>query len=162
MKSICLYFQVHQPFRLRTYRFFDIGVDHYYFDDYQNKSIVKRIAEKCYLPANELLLQLIKSQGKNFKVAFSISGTALEQFERYTPEVIESFKKLAKTGNVEFLAETYSHSLTGLGHPDAFKTQVERHVAKIETLFGKKPTVFRNTELIFSNDIAGLVVDSFR
>ena len=157
MKSICLYFQVHQPFRLRTYRFFDIGVDHYYFDDYQNKSIVKRIAEKCYLPANEMLLQLIKSQGKNFKVAFSISGTALEQFERYTPEVIESFKKLAKTGNVEFLAETYSHSLTGLGHPEAFKTQVERHVGKIQALFGKKPAVFRNTELIYSNDIAGQV-----
>lgn len=157
MKSICLYFQVHQPFRLRTYRFFDIGVDHYYFDDYQNKSIVKRIAEKCYLPANEMLLQLIKSQGKNFKVAFSISGTALEQFERYTPEVIDSFKKLAKTGNVEFLAETYSHSLTGLGQPEAFKNQVERHVAKIQTLFGKRPTVFRNTELIYSNDIAGQV-----
>lgn len=157
MKSICLYFQVHQPFRLRTYRFFDIGVDHYYFDDYQNKSIVKRIAEKCYLPANEMLLQLIKSQGKNFKVAFSISGTALEQFERYTPEVIDSFKKLAKTGNVEFLAETYSHSLTGLGHPEAFKNQVERHVEKIQALFGKKPTVFRNTELIYSNDIAGQV-----
>lgn len=157
MKSICLYFQVHQPFRLRTYRFFDIGNDHYYYDDYQNKAIVKRIAEKCYLPANAVMLSLIKEYGTAFQVTFSITGTALEQFEKYTPEVIDSFKKLAKTGSIEFLAETYSHSLAGLHHPEEFRRQVEKHSNKIEKLFGQKPKAFRNTELVFSNYIASQV-----
>ncbi len=157
MKSLCLYFQIHQPFRLRTYRFFDIGSDHYYYDDYQNKHIVRRIANNCYLPANEVLLSLIKEFGAKFKVSFSISGTALEQFQKYSPDVIESFKKLAKTGNVEFLAETYSHSLAATLNPGEFKRQVEEHSQAVEKLFGYKTTAFRNTELIYSNDIAGMV-----
>lgn len=159
MRSISLYFQVHQPFRLRTYRFFDIGADHYYYDDYQNKRIVRRIAANCYLPANEVLLGLINDYGSAFKVTFSISGSAIEQFKKYTPEVIESFRRLAKTGNVEFLAETYSHSLSGLNDPAEFRRQVEEHSATIKELFGVTPTVFRNTELVYSNSIAGQVLD---
>jgi alpha-amylase len=159
MRSICLYFQVHQPFRLRTYRFFDIGADHYYYDDYQNKRIVRRIASDCYLPANEVLLGLINEYGSAFKVTFSISGTALEQFKKYAPEVIESFKRLAKTGNVEFLAETYSHSLVGLNNPGEFKRQVQEHSAAIKEYFGVTPTAFRNTELVYSNSIAGQVLE---
>jgi alpha-amylase len=159
MRSICLYFQVHQPFRLRTYRFFDIGADHYYYDDYQNKRIARRIASDCYLPANEVLLGLINEYGSAFKVTFSISGTALDQFKKYTPEVIESFKRLAKTGNVEFLAETYSHSMAALIDPAEFKRQVKEHDAAIKHLFGYTPTAFRNTELVYSNSIAGQVLE---
>ena len=159
MKSICLYFQIHQPFRLRTYRFFDIGSDHYYYDDYTNRHIVRRIAANCYLPANQVLLNLIREYGSKFKVSFSISGTALEQFLEYTPEVIDSYKKLAKTGNVEFLGETYSHSLASIMSPEEFKRQVQTHSKIIGELFGRKPTTFRNTELIYSNDIAGQVLD---
>jgi alpha-amylase len=159
MRSICLYFQVHQPFRLRTYRFFDIGADHYYYDDYQNKRIVRRIANECYLPANEILLGLINEFGSAFKVTFSISGTAIEQLKKYSPEVIDSFKRLAKTGNVEFLAETYSHSLVGLNDPAEFKRQVKEHDASIKELFGVSPTAFRNTELVYSNNIAGQVLE---
>ena len=159
MRSICLYFQVHQPFRLRTYRFFDIGADHYYYDDYQNKRIARRIASDCYLPANEVLLGLINEYGSAFKVTFSISGTAIEQFKKYSPEVIESFKRLAKTGNVEFLAETYSHSMAGLIDPAEFKRQVKEHDAAIKDLFGYTPTAFRNTELVYSNSIAGQVLE---
>jgi alpha-amylase len=159
MRSVCLYFQVHQPFRLRTYRFFDIGTDHYYYDDYQNKRIVRRIAAECYLPANEVLLGLINEFGSAFKVTFSISGTAIDQFKKYAPDVIESFKRLAKTGNVEFLAETYSHSLVALNDPAEFKRQVREHDAAIKELFGATPTAFRNTELIYSNSIAGQVLE---
>lgn len=159
MRSICLYFQVHQPFRLRTYRFFDIGADHYYYDDFQNKRIVRRIAAECYLPANEVLLALMNEFGSAFKVSFSISGSAIEQFKKYAPEVIESFKRLARTGNVEFLAETYAHSLSGLIDPAEFKRQVQEHSDTIKELFGKTPTAFRNTELVFSNSIAGQVLE---
>jgi alpha-amylase len=159
MKSLCLYFQIHQPFRLRTYRFFDIGADHYYYDDYLNKHIAKRIANNCYLPANQVLLKLFKEFGSAVKVAFSISGTAIEQFQKYTPEVIESFKKLAATGNVEFLGETYSHSLASITNPQEFRRQVKEHSDVIEQLFGTRPKTFRNTELIYSNDIAGMVLE---
>ncbi|MCB0806155.1 MAG: polysaccharide deacetylase family protein [Bacteroidales bacterium] len=159
MRSICFYFQVHQPMRLKTYRFFDMGVDHYYYDDFQNRSITKRIAEKCYLPANELMLRLIKKHGKDFNIAFSISGLALEQFEMYAPEVLDSFKKLAATGNVEFLAETYAHSLASLKSPEEFKRQVKQHSLKIEELFGQKPVTFRNTELIYSDAIGEMVAE---
>lgn len=157
MKTICFYFQIHQPFRLKRYRFFDIGNDHYYYDDFQNEDIIHRIAEHCYLPANKTLLSMIKSSGGKFKVAFSISGLALEQMEIYVPEVIDSFKELAATGNVEFLAETYAHSLSSLGDPEEFKEQVRQHKEKIQNLFGVKPKVFRNTELIYSDDISTLV-----
>ncbi len=126
-KSICLYFQVHQPTRLRTYRFFDIGKDSHYYDDFTNRTILKRVAQKCYLPMNELLLEAIgKSKGK-LKLAFSISGSALEQFDRYAPEVLDSFRKLAATGKVEFLCETYYHSLASLASPTEFAHQVEKH-----------------------------------
>ena len=157
MKTICFYFQIHQPFRLKRYRFFDIGNDHYYYDDFQNEEIIHRIAEQCYLSANKTLLNMIKSSGGKFKVAFSISGIALEQMEIYVPEVIDSFKELATTGNVEFLAETYAHSLCSLGDPEEFEMQVKAHKDKIQSLFGVKPKIFRNTELIYSDDISMLV-----
>jgi alpha-amylase len=157
MKSICFYFQVHQPFRLRTYRFFDIGENHSYFDEYLNKSIVRRVAEKCYLPANKLMLDLIKEYGSAFKISYSISGVAIEQFKKYAPEVIVSFKKLADTGNVEFLAETYAHSLSSLKNEDEFCRQITQHSDTIESLFGKRPTTFRNTELIYSDYIGNIV-----
>lgn len=159
MKTICFYFQIHQPFRLKRYRFFDIGNDHYYYDDFQNEEIIRRIAEKCYLPANRAILEMIKSSGGKFKVAFSISGLALEQMEIYTPEVIDSFKELADTGNVEFLSETYAHSLASLGNPEEFRHQVKKQEDKIQSLFGQRPKVFRNTELIYSDEISEMVYD---
>lgn len=159
MRSICLYFQVHQPFRLRTYRFFNIGQDHYYYDDYQNRHIIKRVAEKSYLPANKLMLDLINEFGSAFRISFSLSGTALEQLEMHVPEVIQSFRKLADTGQVEFLAETYAHSLASLGNKEEFYRQVDLHRQKIESLFGVKPVTFRNTELIYSDRIGEMVAD---
>ena len=158
-KSICLYFQVHQPTRLRLYRFFDIGKDSHYYDDFTNRTIMRRVSQKCYLPMNAILLELIKKYNGQFKVAFSISGSALEQFERYCPEVIDSFKSLAATGNVEFLAETYFHSLASLASYSEFEHQVSKHKAAIERLFGVTPTAFRNTELIYSNGIGEMVYD---
>lgn len=159
MRSICFYFQIHQPFRLRTYRFFDIADKHDYFDNYNNSFIMRRIAEKSYLPMNALLLDLIKEYGAAFKVSFSISGMALNQFEAYAPRVIDSFKELAATGNVEFLAETYAHSLSSLKSKKEFGDQVKMHAEKIENLFGQKPTTFRNTELIYSDAIGAMVAD---
>ena len=156
-KSICLYFQVHQPARLRLYRFFDIGKDSHYYDDFANRTILRRVAQKCYLPMNALLLELIEANKGAFKVAFSISGTVLEQFDRYAPEVIESFRKLAQTGNVEFLSETYYHSLASLASEAEFKHQVLKHKAAIEHYFGVTPKAFRNTELIYSDAIGEMV-----
>ena len=158
-KSICLYFQVHQPTRLRLYRFFDIGKDSHYYDDFANRTILRRVAQKCYLPMNQLMLDLIKQNKGKFKIAYSISGSALEQFQRFCPEVIASFKALAETGKVEFLAETYYHSLASLASESEFRAQVEKHAAKIEELFGVKPAAFRNTELIYSNGIGEMVYD---
>ncbi len=158
-KSLCLYFQVHQPDRLRLYRFFDIGKDSHYYDDFANRTILRRVAQRCYLPMNELLLDMIKKHKGNFKVAFSISGSALEQFDRYAPEVIESFRKLAKTGSVEFLCETYYHSLASLASPSEFKHQVEKHKETIKHYFGVTPTAFRNTELIYSDGIGEMVYE---
>ncbi len=159
MKSICFYFQVHQPMRLRSYRFFDIGEKHDYFDDHNNALIMRKVAQKNYLPMNALLLDLIHEYGSAFKVSFSISGTALDQFEAYAPDVLESFKRLAETGQVEFLAETYSHSLSALKSKEEFTSQVQEQAAKIESLFGQKPTTFRNTELIYSDEIGAMVAD---
>ncbi|NLA15922.1 MAG: polysaccharide deacetylase family protein [Bacteroidales bacterium] len=152
-KTICLYFQVHQPYRLRQYRFFDIGKNHYYFDDFANKTIMSKVASRCYVPTNRLLLDLIKEYDGAFKVAFSVTGIALEQMEQYAPEALESFKELAATGHVEFLAETYSHSLSSLVSPVKFRNQVEMHLKAIEKHFGQKPKVIRNTELIYSDTI---------
>lgn len=158
-KSVCFYFQVHQPDRLRQFRFFDIGNDFHYLDDFSNRTIVRRVAERCYLPANKMLHDLILRNNGAFKVAFSISGTAIEQFERYVPEVIDSFKALAATGCVEFLSETYSHSLASLASTAEFKKQVKQHADLMKRLFGVKPTVFRNTELIYSDMIGAAVAD---
>ncbi len=158
-KSICLYFQVHQPNRLRLYRFFDIGKDSHYYDDFANRTILRRVAQKCYLPMNALLLELIEAHKGSFKVAFSVSGSALEQFDRYAPEVIESFRKLAQTGCVEFLSETYYHSLASLQSPIEFKHQVNKHKEAIEHYFGVTPKTFRNTELIYSDAIGEMVYD---
>lgn len=152
-KTLCFYFQIHQPVRLRRYRFFDIGKRHDYFDEYVNRSTIRRIAERCYLPMNHLIMDLIKRYGTNFKVSFSISGSALEQFALHAPEVIESFQELAKTGCVEFLAETYAHSLASLSDTDEFERQVRRHAAKMEELFGQKPVTLRNSSLIYSDQI---------
>lgn len=157
MKNICLYFQVHQPLRLKHFRFFDISQNLNYFDDKLNQEILQKVAEKCYLPANKLLLELIKKHKGKFKVTFSLSGIVLEQFEMYAPQVLDSFKKLAATGNVEFLAETYAHSLASVISPAEFKRQVALHSAAIEKHFGQKPSVFRNTELIYNNYTGSLV-----
>ena len=159
-KSICIYFQIHHPERLRKYQFFDIGKKHNYFDNYANRSELEDLAENCYLPANALLLELIKKYEGKFKVAFSISGSAIDQLEMHTPEVIRSFQELAQTGQVEFLAETYSHSLASLSEDtDEFELQVKRHSAAIKELFGKKPVTFRNTSLIYSDKIGKRVAD---
>ena len=159
MASICFYFQVHQPFRLRTYRFFEIGDNHQYFDEYKNREILRRVADKCYIPTNKVMLDLINEYGRAFKISYSISGVALDQFEMYTPDVIKSFQKLAKTGCVEFLSETYSHSLSALKSKDEFFSQVNAHREKIEKLFGQKTTSFRNTELIYSDGIGEMVAE---
>ncbi len=157
MRAIIFYFQVHQPFRLKQYRFFDIGYDHYYYDDFANRSVMQKVAQKCYLPMNNLLLELIEKYPGKFKVAFSISGTAIDQFKLYAPEVLDSFKKLAKTGQVEFLDETYAHSLASLKSQREFQRQVQMHNKLMRELFDYNPTVFRNTELIYSDDIAKMV-----
>ena len=159
MKSICLYFKVHQPVRLRKYRFFDIGNSDYYYDDYNNEMIIRRVTDNCYLPANEMILDLINKYQGRFKVAFSISGTAIDQFKIYAPEVIESFRKLVATGCVELIAETYAHSLSVLKNKDEFKRQVEAHATAIETLFGIRPTVFANTEFIYSDEIGVTIAE---
>jgi alpha-amylase len=159
MRTICLYFQIHQPFRLKRYRFFNIGNDHYYYDDYMNESIMRKVADRSYLIANKVLRQIIKEYGSEFKVAFSISGIALDQFELYAPDVLESFQKLAKTGSVEFLAETYSHSLVALKDKNEFARQVDEHRQKIKLYFDHDPTVFRNTELVYSDTIGADVAD---
>lgn len=159
MKNICFYFQIHQPFRLKRYRFFNIGRDHYYFDDYANEDILQQIAARSYVPANRMLLDLVNQYKGKFKVAFSISGVALEQLEIFAPEVIDGFRDLANTGQVEFLTETYAHSLASLFDPEEFRNQVQQHAERIEMLFGMKPTVVRNTELIYSDEIAEMVSD---
>lgn len=158
-RTLCLYFQVHQPVRLRKYHFFDIGKNNDYYDDFANRTITRKVAERCYLPANRMLLDLIKKYGKNFKVAFSITGLAIEHFRMYAPEVIDSFKELAATGCVEFLAETYSHSLACLVDEKEFKHQVKRHTALMKELFDVKPVTFRNTELVYSDEIGEMVAN---
>jgi alpha-amylase len=157
MPSICFYFQVHQPYRLKQYSFFNIGNDHSYDDENLNRTILNKVADKCYIPANKVLLKLIKKHKREFKVSFSISGVALEQFEKYRPDVLDSFIELAKTGCVEFLSETYYHSLAFLYSKEEFVRQVEKHREKIQTYFKQTPTVFRNTELIYNNELADFV-----
>jgi alpha-amylase len=159
MKTICFYFQIHQPFRLKRYRFFNIGRDHYYYDDFSNEDILQQIAGRSFIPANRMFLDLINLYKGRFKIAFSISGVALDQLEIYAPEVIDGLNELAKTGQVEFLAETYGHSLASLADPIEFKLQVKQHADKIKLLFGQEPTVLRNTELIYSDEISEMAYD---
>ena len=157
--NVCLYFQVHQPSRLRLFRFFDIGKDSHYYDDFANRTILRRVAQKCYLPMNELLLKAIKENKGKFKVAFSITGTVLEQFDRYAPEVIDSFKALVDTGCVEILCETYNHSLASLQNVVELRNQVEKQKTALKKYLGVEPKVFRNTELIYSDDIGVAIAD---
>ena len=157
MKTVSLYFQVHQPWRLKIYRFFNIGKDHNYLDDFTNRAIMQKVARQCYLPMNALLLKLIKENKGAFKCSFSITGSAVEQFRAYAPEVLDSFRALAETGCVEFLAETYSHSLASLSSKEDFVEQVKLHSKMIKDEFGKKPVAFRNTELIYSDQIGEMV-----
>ncbi|MCM1517787.1 MAG: hypothetical protein NC117_04020 [Pseudoflavonifractor sp.] len=157
MKAICFYFQIHQPFRLKRYRFFDIGNDHYYYDDFANDDIITRIAHRSYIPAAESLLRMIEQSGGRFRCALSITGVALEQCEQYVPEFVDLLKKLADTGKVEFLAETYAHSLSSLIDHDEFINQVKVHDEKIYELFGQHPKVLRNTELIYCDEMAPVI-----
>jgi alpha-amylase len=154
MPSICFYFQVHQPFRIRNYSFFDIGNDHFYEDEKANKEIMNKVADKCYIKTNRKMLDLIRRHNGKFRISYSISGTAIEQFEKYRPDVLQSFIDLAETGCVEFLSETYSHSLSFIYSREEFKRQLEKHRAVIKKYFNQEPTVFRNTELIFNNELA--------
>jgi alpha-amylase len=158
-KAICFYFQVHQPFRLKRYRFFDLGHDHYYYDDFSNESIMRKVAENCYLPANEIILDLILKHKGKFKVTFSLTGLVINQFRLYAPEVLDSFRKLAETGMVEFLAETESHSLASIKSRNEFERQVNAHKAMVKEFLGVEPTSFRNTELIYSDLIGSWVAD---
>ena len=155
MASVCFYFQVHQPFRLRRYSVFDSAAN--YFDEFRNAEICRKVASKCYLPTNRVLLDLIRRYGRDFAVSFSITGVALEQFEHWAPEVLQSFQALVDTGRVELLAETYYHSLAFLYSREEFREQVASHSAKMADVFGLRPTVFRNTELIYNNDLGHFI-----
>ncbi|OGT26127.1 MAG: alpha-amylase [Gammaproteobacteria bacterium RIFCSPLOWO2_02_FULL_42_14] len=156
MPSVCFYFQVHQPKRLRNYHFFDIGKQHCYEDEELNRDILLKVAKKCYLPTNALMLELIKKHQGRFKIAYSISGTAIEQFKKHSPETLDSFKRLADTGCVEMLNETYYHSLSFLYSQEEFLAQIKMHRELIEREFGQKSISFRNTELIYNNDLGKL------
>ena len=157
MKTICLYFEIHQIIHLKRYRFFDIGTDHYYYDDYENERSISDIAERSYMPALNTLQQMIQEHGKYFKVAFSLSGTGIEQLEMHAPQVLEKLQQLNETGCVEFLAEPYSHGLSSLANPEAFARDMKKQCAKMEEYFGKKPTVARNSSLIYSDDIGAQI-----
>jgi len=153
MKTICLYFEIHQITHLKRYRFFDIGTDHYYYDDYENERSVTEIAERSYMPALQTLLDMIKASNKYFKVAFSLSGVGMEQLEMHAPQVLELLQQLADTGCVEFLAEPYSHGLSSLINPESFAAEVRRQCQKIKEYFGQEPKVLRNSSLIYSDEI---------
>ena len=157
MKTICLYFEIHQNIHLKRYRFFDIGTDHYYYDDYENEQSITATAEQSYIPALQTLLQMAKDNPGFFKVAFSISGCAIELLENYAPTVIELLQELNETGCVEFLAEPYSHGLSSLANEDSFREETMRMARKVKELFGQQPKVFRNSSLIYSDDIGNIV-----
>jgi alpha-amylase len=157
MPSICFYFQVHQPFRIKEYSFFDIGNTHFYEDEKANREIMNKVSDKCYLKTNRKMLELIQRHHGKFRISYSISGTAMEQFEKYRPDVLQSFVDLANTGCVEFLSETYSHSLSFIYSKPEFQRQVEKHKAMIKRYFNQEPTVFRNTELIYNNELAAYI-----
>src|SRR5574344_2539677 len=155
MKTICLYFEIHQIIHLKRYRFFDIGTDHYYYDDYENERSINDIVERSYMPALRTFLQMCKENGQFFKLAFSLSGCAIEQLEIHAPQVLEILQELNDTGCVEFLAEPYSHGLASLANEESFAKEVKRQSDKMLELFGKRPTVLRNSSLIYSDDFCG-------
>ncbi len=157
MASVVFYFQVHQPFRLRRYTIFDSDTS--YFDEYRNEEICRKVAGKCYLPANRLILDLVRQHEGRFRVSYSLTGTVIEQFQRWAPEVMDTFKALADTGSVEFISETYYHSLAFLYNRDEFVRQTQIHAERMEDLFGQTPRIFRNTELTYNNDVAQVVDD---
>ena len=161
MKTICLYFEIHQIIHLKRYRFFDIGTDHYYYDDYANDTSITNIAENSYIPALKTLIEMARKSEGAFKVSLSLSGVGLEQLERYAPQVIDLLQELNETGCVEFIAEPYSHGLASLAPngEQSFRDEVKRQVNKINQLFGQKPKVFRNSSLIYDDEIGGLVAD---
>ena len=161
MKTICLYFEIHQIIHLKRYRFFDIGTDHYYYDDYANDTSITNIAENSYIPALKTLIDMARKSEGAFKVALSLSGVGLEQLERYAPQVIDLLQELNETGCCEFIAEPYSHGLASLAPngEQSFREEVKRQVDKINQLFGQKPKVFRNSSLIYDDEIGGLVAD---
>ena len=153
MKTICLYFEIHQTIHLKRYRFFDIGTDHYYYDDYENETCVNDIVERSYMPALNTLHDMIKQHGKYFKVSFSLSGVGMEQLEVHAPQVLEKLQQMNETGCVEFLAEPYSNGLSSLVDEACFASEVKRQTQKIYEYFGQKPKVLRNSSLIYSDDI---------
>ena len=159
MKTVCLYFEIHQNIHLKRYRFFDIGTDHYYYDDYENERSITETAEHSYIPALQALIEMAHRYGDYFKCAFSLSGTAIELLEQYSPEVLELLDELNQTGCVEFLAEPYSHGFSSIKCPECFRQEVERVSKKIKSLFGKTPKVLRNSCLMYSDDIGELVAD---
>ena len=161
MKTICLYFEIHQIIHLKRYRFFDIGTDHYYYDDYANETSITNIAENSYIPALKTLIDMARKSEGAFKVALSLSGVGLEQLERYAPQVIDLLQELSETGCVEFIAEPYSHGLASLAPngEQSFREEVKRQVDKINQLFGQKPKIFRNSSLIYDDEIGGLIAD---
>lgn len=153
MKTICLYFEIHQNIQLKRYRFFDIGTDHYYYDDYENERLISDVAERSYMPALNTLLEMIKENAGYFKVAFSLSGVGIEQLEIHAPQVLEKLQELNQTGCVEFLAEPYSHGLASLANEESFAKEVKRQCQKMKEYFGQEPKVLRNSSLIYSDDI---------
>jgi alpha-amylase len=157
MPSVCFYFQVHQPFRVKRYSFFDIGKDHFYEDDEKNRWVLNKVSDKCYIKTNNKMLELIKRHKGKFRISYSLSGTVIEQFEIYRPAVLKSFIELANTGCVEFLSETYYHSLSFLNSKKEFVRQIEKHDQQIKKHFGQTPKVFRNTELIYNNELAAFI-----
>ena len=157
MPSVCFYFQVHQPYRLRSYSYFDIKHQPFYEDEEKNKEILIKVANKCYLPTNALMLKLIQQYEGRFKLSYSISGVAIEQFKKYCPAVLDSFKRLVDTGCVEMLNETYYHSLSLLFSKEEFLAQIDQHHQLIRREFGQNSTTFRNTELIYNNELATLI-----
>ena len=159
MKTICLYFEIHNIINLKRYRCFDIGFDHYYYDDYENERSINDVAERSYIPALGTLIEMAKANNGAFKVALSVSGVALEQLEQYAPRVIELLHELNETGCVEFLCEPYSHGLSSLANEECFRDDVERMRTKVQQMFGKAPKVFRNSSLIYSNEIGSIIAD---
>ena len=159
MKTICLYFEIHNIINLKRYRCFDIGRDHYYYDDYENERTINDVAERSYIPALGTLIEMAKANNGAFKVALSVSGVALEQLETYAPRVIELLHELNETGCVEFLCEPYSHGLSSLANEECFRDDVERMRTKVKQMFGKEPKVFRNSSLIYSNEIGSIIAD---